>query len=263
MNRLIINADDCGRTVYDNQKIEEAIKKGMITSTSVMANMEDLEGAVKLFDKYKDVVSFGIHLNLSEGQPLVWSDVYAQTGFCLESEGKMVFGFCVDEIKMSPAVAKIKYQFTPLCGDLKRCIRNELRRQIEKVRDVGICISHVDSHSHMHLSPFILPIVCDVAREFNLTKMRHARNRLGYSAKEWIYRGLNHYQSFIMRGFEKTDVFCSAKEYDRIKKDDGLSYELMCHPGITFGHFPEEMRQLEQNIERYKQTCQLITYEDI
>lgn len=263
MNRLVINADDCGRSVYDNQKIEEAINKGIITSTSVMANMEDLDGAVSLYEKYNDRISFGIHLNLSEGTPLVWSDIYRQTGFCVEDNDRMVFGFCVDEIKKSPSAAKKKYQFTPLSKELKNCIHNEIKEQIEKVRKTGIEISHIDSHSHMHLSPFILPIVCDVAKEYGLTKMRHARNRLGYSAKSWIYRGLNCYQYYYLRRFKMADVFCSAREYDSIKKEDGLSYELMCHPGITFAHFPEEMQLLEHNIERYRETCQLITYREI
>ena len=263
MNKLIINADDCGRSTYDNQKIEEAINKGLITSTSVMANMDDLEGAVCLYEQYNNRISFGIHLNLSEGEPLIWSDIYEKTGFCVEDNGKMVFGFCVDEIKKSPQLAKKKYQFTALSKELKVCIRQEVKAQIEKIKSSGIEISHIDSHSHMHLSPFILPIVCDVAREYGLTKMRHSRNRLGYTVKDWVYRGLNCYQNFLMRGFLKADVFCSAKEYDSIKKEDGLTYELMCHPGITFSHFPEEMHQLEQNIKRYKQTCQLITYRDL
>jgi len=263
MNRLVINADDCGRSVYDNEKIGEAIEKGLITSTTVMANMEDFEGAVRLYEKYKDHISFGIHLNLSEGSPLVWTDIFAKTGFCVEDNGKMVFGFCVDEMKINPWEAKKKYQFTPLNSDLKMCIYQELRAQIEKVRAAGIEISHVDSHSHMHLSPFILPIACEVAKEFDITKMRHARNRLGYNVKSFVYRALNAYQHYLMRNFEKTDVFCSAREYDSIKKDDDLSYELMCHPGLTFGHYPEEMLYLQHNIERFREKCQLITYRDI
>lgn len=263
MNRLVINADDCGRSVHDNLKIEEAINKGLITSTTVMANMGDLEGAVRLYEKYKDQISFGIHLNLSEGEPLVWSDIYSKTGFCVEHNGKMVFGYCVDEYKISPAAAKKKYQFTPLNREMKTTIYNELKQQIERVQSTGIDISHIDSHSHMHLSPFILPIVCELAKEYKLTKMRHSRNRLGYSVKSWVYRALNIYQNYKMRGLQRTDVFCSALEYDSIMKDDGLTYELMCHPGITFGHFPEEMNYLEKNIERFRDTCKLITYREI
>lgn len=263
MNRLVINADDCGRSCYDNQKIEEAINNGLITSTSVIVNMDDLDGAVRMYEKYHDHISFGIHLNLSEGQPLAWSDVYMQTGFCVEDNGRRVFGFCVDEIKKSPQIAKKKYQYTPLSKVLKGCIRNEVKAQIKRVRDAGIEISHIDSHSHMHLSPFILPIVCDVAREYNINKIRHSRSRLGYSPKAWVYRGLNFYQNFLMKDFKGADIFCSANEYDSIKKEDGLSYELMCHPGITFGRFPEEMHYLEQNIERYRNTCQLITYKEV
>lgn len=133
MNRLVINADDCGRSVYDNLKIEEAINKGIITSTTVMANMEDLDGAVSLYEKYNDRISFGIHLNLSEGAPLVWSDIYRQTGFCVEDNGRMVFGFCVDEIKKSPSAAKKKYQFTPLSKELKTVSITRLSYRLKKL----------------------------------------------------------------------------------------------------------------------------------
>lgn len=44
--KLIINADDCGCSVSVNRRIEEEILAHRITSVTVMANMDDFEGAV-------------------------------------------------------------------------------------------------------------------------------------------------------------------------------------------------------------------------
>ena len=50
--KLIINADDCGKNKEVNAAIGHFIEAGKITSTTVMANMDDLEGASRLFDEY-------------------------------------------------------------------------------------------------------------------------------------------------------------------------------------------------------------------
>lgn len=57
--KLIINADDCGKNKEVNAAISHFIETGKITSTTVMANMDDLEGASRLFDEYQDSISFG------------------------------------------------------------------------------------------------------------------------------------------------------------------------------------------------------------
>lgn len=263
MNRIIINADDCGRSQFDDDAIESAIQKGLITSTTVMANMDDLEGAVKLYEKYNDRVSFGVHLNLSEGEPLKPSKAFVDSGFCIDEGGRMIFGFIPDLFAKGPIKAKIKYQYSRLNSDMKGSIYNELKAQILKLRSVGIEISHIDSHNHMHLSPFILPIVCEVAREFNIIKMRHGVSGLGNSLKCLLFKSINAYDSRIMKGFKQTDIFCSVKNFTDMVKDSDKSYEVMCHPGITYAHYPAEMKYLEDNIAEIRKRYQLITYRDI
>ena len=53
--KLIINADDCGKSKEVNAAIAKFIEAGKITSTTVMANMDDLEGAARLFRQYKGI----------------------------------------------------------------------------------------------------------------------------------------------------------------------------------------------------------------
>lgn len=47
--KLIINADDCGKSKDVNVAINHFIEAGKITSTTIMANMDDLDGAARLF----------------------------------------------------------------------------------------------------------------------------------------------------------------------------------------------------------------------
>jgi chitin disaccharide deacetylase len=70
MLNIIINADDCGFSPYVNSEIRKCIDEQIISSTTVMSNMDDFSGAVKLYQDYHNKISFGIHFNLTEGHPL-------------------------------------------------------------------------------------------------------------------------------------------------------------------------------------------------
>ena len=74
--RIIINADDCGMSQTVNEHIDQAILADKITSTTVMVNMDDFDGEVRLYKQYHEHISFGWHINLSEGKPLLYSQIY-------------------------------------------------------------------------------------------------------------------------------------------------------------------------------------------
>ena len=85
--RLIINADDCGSNRETDMAISRFIEMRKITSTTVMANMNDFEGAVQMYDKFHDVISFGVHLNLTQGAPLLYSQELLDNEYYKESGG--------------------------------------------------------------------------------------------------------------------------------------------------------------------------------
>ena len=68
--RLIINADDFGLSKSITDGIIEGIKGGYITSTSIMANMEYAEYAVKEAIK-NNINCIGLHINLTIGKPVL------------------------------------------------------------------------------------------------------------------------------------------------------------------------------------------------
>lgn len=223
-NRIIINADDCGRSKMVDAAIEECIQLGCITSTTVMANMDDFEGAVRLYNTYKDSVSFGCHLNLTQGHPLLKSQILQDTGFTIVSDNGLIKlnGMHLRNSRISKAA--------------KKAIFEELDAQIQKVLDGGIAISHIDSHHHIHNGVSILPIVVKAAKKYNISKIRILRNYLPSSPNLWARKAWRIYLGYLYQGVKTTEWFSSPKEFYRLTKTvqvlkKNTTIELMCHPG--------------------------------
>ena len=223
-NRIIINADDCGRSKVIDAAIEECIQLGCVTSTTVMANMNDFEGAVDLYNTYKDSVSFGCHLNLTQGPPLLKSQILQDIGFTMVSDNGMIElnGMHLRNNRVSKAA--------------KVAIFEELDAQIQKVLDSGIAISHLDSHHHIHNGFSILPIVVKAAKKYNITKIRILRNYLPFSSSLIARKAWRTYLGCLYHGVRTTEWFSSPNEFYRLTKSgqvtkENTTIELMCHPG--------------------------------
>jgi predicted glycoside hydrolase/deacetylase ChbG (UPF0249 family) len=71
LRRLIVHADDLGADEARNEGIFEALEAGSVTAASILANGPALRDA---FDRIASSpfrnISFGLHLNLTEGVPL-------------------------------------------------------------------------------------------------------------------------------------------------------------------------------------------------
>src|SRR6267154_2464346 len=67
---LIVHADDFGETVDISDAIRLCIEAGIVTSTSIMANMPATPYAITFARTLADRASFGVHLNFCEGRPM-------------------------------------------------------------------------------------------------------------------------------------------------------------------------------------------------
>jgi predicted glycoside hydrolase/deacetylase ChbG (UPF0249 family) len=161
--RLIINADDFGFSEGVTRGIIEAHAAGSVTSTSMMANGIDWENAVR-FARATRTLDVGVHLNLVQGRPLlrVPSLTDARTGE-LYSLGALARRAIAGRIDADELAA-------------------EVRAQIERVRQAGIAVTHLDSHRHAHVLPGIFPVVCRVAIESGIRAIRIAREPLRVNA---------------------------------------------------------------------------------
>jgi chitin disaccharide deacetylase len=144
MTKLIINADDFGYSKGVNLGIIEAFQNGVVTSTTLMANMPGAAHAAELA-KRNPTLGVGIHFVLTCGKPLsstVPSLVSDKGEFYRMAE---IEGFAVIED-----------------------IELELQTQFEKFLSFGIKPTHIDSHHHVHSLKKVYQVVEKIAKEHQL-----------------------------------------------------------------------------------------------
>ena len=228
MNRIIVNADDLGYSMSVNQAIEKAIDAGVVTSASIMTNMstEALNDAIRMTRQYKDV-SFGIHLNLTEGSPLTVSNYMLKKGLLLQEEDGLIF---------NGLLFRRRYINNILRGEIYK----EFDAQIKRLESMGVKPSHIDSHHHIHTELFVLPVVVRLAKVHHIEKIRIVRN-IGTSGLDRFCRILwRIYLSLLYKDVRTVDYFDSYSSFLQNRVKDGVDIELMCHPGGKLLYREEE-----------------------
>lgn len=221
--KIIVNADDCGISLEVNKKIEEFINRGLLSSTTIMGNMPFIADSKRLYELYKDAVSFGVHLNLSQGTPLTQSQVLLDNGFVLEKDNEVVFN--IENKRNNGKYSK----------DVEDAILKELSSQIEAVLSHNIAISHIDSHHHVHTRPYMLKVLPRLLKKYNITKMRRMRNYMPFSIERCKRNIWWHLINMQAHKLKTTDYFCSFEEFIQLANNGFIKnnsvIELMTHPG--------------------------------
>ncbi|HDF2380327.1 TPA: chitin disaccharide deacetylase [Clostridioides difficile] len=146
MTKIIINADDFGYCEAVNYGIISAHNNGIVRFTSMMANMPGVEHGVGLLKENK-TLNCGVHMTLSCGRPLLSNlkTIVDKDGFFIRR--------ITDEI-----IEKMD------CDEIYR----ELCAQIDRVKGLGIDISHLDSHHHIHTLVSLKPVIEKIVTKYNL-----------------------------------------------------------------------------------------------
>ena len=161
--KFILNADDFGMSSAYNTAVLEGYGKGLLKSTSLTPNGEAFEQAVdKIIPKCPDL-GIGVHLNIIEGKSL-----------CKELEELTDVNGIFKNSYLKLILKSYSLNNTKFMNELER----EFRAQIEKVKDAGIKITHIDSHVHTHAIPPIFELVCRLAKEYGIKEVRTQREKL-------------------------------------------------------------------------------------
>lgn len=164
MKKLIINADDFGSHELINLGIIEGYVTGCITSTSIMSGGKAFEHAAALLENHPQL-GVGVHLTLVSENPVADPSKIASL---IDGDGRFP--------RQYPQFL-VRY----LSGQIrKEDIHRELTAQVAKAFEAGIRITHLDSHQHLHVLPGIMPIVLDIAREFNIRAIRIPDESYGF-----------------------------------------------------------------------------------
>lgn len=160
MRRLIVNADDFGFTAGVNRAIVEAHTRGIVTSSTLMANGRAFEDAVALA-KTVPRLSVGCHVVLIDGEPVL--DPEQISSIVSRASGRTRFR---DGLKSFVARA-----FAGRLNSIE--IEAEATAQIGKLQSAGVSVSHVDTHKHTHLFPAVLRPLLHAARACGVHAVRN------------------------------------------------------------------------------------------
>lgn len=199
--KLIVNADDFGFTRDVNEGILEAHQRGILSSTSLMANGAAFDDAVRLA-RENPSLDVGCHLVLVGGHSLL------EPGQALPAR--------VRELAAALAFRRIR-------------VYEELAAQVRKTLETGIQPTHLDTHKHIHLWPPVLKAVARISQEFHVPWVRLPllwRKRARAFLRRHGCRTTDHFAGYRLTGR------LSAEELVRfIRELPAGATELMCHPG--------------------------------
>jgi hypothetical protein len=218
-NKIIINADDFGLNSSVNNAIIESFYKGLINSTTLMANMPGFDEAIELAHKYNIIDKIGIHLNLSEGHPLT----SAITGTSIYHDGNEC------------GLKKFERNLFLINREKRKTIYNEFAAQIEKVKNAGIPISHIDTHHHIDDVWTITQIIMALLIKYNIPSMR-ILNNLNQTTKFYKSGYRRIVNSIIkMNKAHFSDFFGNRPEaFSRLRNNnlffENKKLEIMVHP---------------------------------
>jgi hopanoid biosynthesis associated protein HpnK len=154
--RLIVNADDFGRSASINQAVNRAHREGILTTASLMVNEPACAEAVALA-RENPRLGVGLHLTLQVGH----------SALSPEQIPGLVNGN--RQFTNNPAAAGLRYFFLPA---LREQLRAEIHAQFKKFRATGLPLDHVNGHLHLHLHPTVFRILMDDATELGIERLR-------------------------------------------------------------------------------------------
>lgn len=177
--RLIVNADDFGRSSSINHAVIRAHREGILTSASLMVNGEACDEAVALAREHR-TLGVGLHLTLVCGRAASSS---AEIPGLVEANG------CLSD---NAVATGFRYAFQRM---LVPQLEREIDAQFQKFRDTNLPLDHVNGHLNMHLHPVIFAMLCRRAGEWGIGAMRVTRDLFWLSCAtsrgRWAYR-LSH-----------------------------------------------------------------------
>lgn len=177
--RLIVNADDFGRSSSINEAVIRAHREGILTTASLMANEPASEEAVSLA-RQNPTLGVGLHLTLLCGHSaLPPNDIPG----LVNSAG---------EFPCNPAAASFRYFFL---RSLRDQLRREIHAQFQKFRAARLPLDHVNGHLHLHLHPTIFRILMADAAQLGIKHLRFTfdpfRLNLHLASGHLAYRALH------------------------------------------------------------------------
>lgn len=185
-------------------------------------------------------LSVGLHLVLVDGRSVLSP---ARIPHLVDGDGRF---------RPGPVAAGLRAQFPPVApGE----VRQEVRAQLERFRETGLPLSHVDGHHHLHLHPIVLDTLAALAREFEIPAVRLPDEEVGFSVafdragrlektlSGWMFARLRRHGERLLRpegvafaervyGRLATGRLDERYLLDLIPRIAADDVEIYCHPAL-------------------------------
>jgi predicted glycoside hydrolase/deacetylase ChbG (UPF0249 family) len=225
--RIITNADDFGMDADTVQATIECLEAGALTGATIMPSMPATAQAVQYAAAHPEK-SFGVHLTYITDT--------VEAPLCAAATLPTL---ATPEGKFFPSQ---RVRWRALRGQLSvDDIERETAAQIQRLIDLGVRPSHVDSHGHLHkFKPFRLAPQ-KVLPRFGIHKIRNVQNVylrkplksptywLGPLWRRKIMKLFTTTDNFFMPISEQMDMTWPAALLARVRST--LSLEVGVHPG--------------------------------
>ena len=257
-----MNADDLGWTEGINRGIVDAHRRGLVTSTSLLANGRAFESGLAANHNHPEL-GVGVHLNLSDGPPTAPA---GNVPGLLNKAGNLEGG-------PESLLLRIAARNLPLNE-----VELEWDAQIAKIKGAGLAPTHLDGHKHVHMLPGLFQVALRLARKHGIPAIRisHEESRLravlsaggelntsvllkqGIQARGLKILARDAREMAQRAGISATDYFCGIAQTGVLTREgverlletlpDGTT-ELMCHPGYV----DEDLRKTNTRLQGSRQ----------
>jgi chitin disaccharide deacetylase len=242
---LVVNADEFGLSQEASRGIVQAHLEGIVSSTSILGNCADLEGARSLLAQAPRL-GVGVQLTLVRGRPVAEA---GSVRSLLDADG----GF--------PRQAREVFAAW-LAGRLKPAeIEREFEAQVQRTLAAGLRPDHLNTQHHIGFIPPVGLAVEAVARRFQIAGLRSAVEEPTLSWFTDLPRGamaallgglawLTRRKLGALRHGPQTWGYVESGQLDEVRILEIVgrmgpgSHELICHPGVeddegpVLGTFP-------------------------
>lgn len=209
MRKLIINADDCNLTPGVTRGILLAHDQGIVTSTTLLANLPLEERTVKEVKKRK-ALGIGLHLNVTLGFPLVSP---GRIPSLVQSDGR--FRRPADYLKKMPSRKEVVREY----GAQILLFEKRFRRKPD----------HLDTHHHLHDHPLFFAAVSEIARGWKVPVRRCRIFQLSEYAKR--IHGLKT-TDYLFGNLEARYIWQAESFLGIVRNLPEGTSEIGCHPGF-------------------------------
>ncbi len=159
---LIVNADDYGLTEGLSLGILRGHREGIVTSASVLAIGPAFPKVAHLLADHPDL-GIGVHLAAVGEDPPLLSRSEVPTLF--DRNGRLCETWSA--FLARAAAGRVDPED----------VRREFAAQLEMVQELGLPVTHLDAHQHLHLWPPMCRVVLDLARRYGVEAVRVPRFR--------------------------------------------------------------------------------------